>query len=624
MDVLLIAGSLTLPVYLGRQLSNVVVSHPTTFQPQATTTSSLEKKPFPRITSAVPRVPLALLVSTVLSFFLLSLSILEAVPSSWRMVLRAPLLPTAYRIVFGILAMAVFIIFPFVAGAQQQALLEQGWCRRNDSSSEDSSGLKKGRASHSWVRSCLFSMLLLLFRVLLGAFYCCYAVLPSLYRSHRKEKGPLLVTSSADLARKESNVSNTESTSNSSRSPRFQLHTRFLGGFLGCFLVLCILCVLGPWVVKTTPSTPTLTVAVSWLTAVGLLLSACINGFGSVSMPHSCLAGFYLEPIRPEAISKAQEEIQLAENSLQARKDQLSSLSGGGLVIPQATSNNIPRGMSFSEMGEDVVLRRKNLKTEIEFLETLVAEMKDEAEDMQQMQALAANARTPLGRCKLWLGLIFSLVLIVRLFSALLFLWNHKDGKHHQKTTGSDPITMILLWLVGHDYVTQQDYNTLSQFISCVLTAILSVSQLRTFLRTMDLVNRKLRHFYQHVPCCLSNGSGSCASTSSSSSGHVSSLYENFLACLMVCYFLSCIVLTKLMLPPDYRAAFSHALGGAETDSVLKIRSYSLNLTFTLSATVTTFILGIFLGIQRQNTIRHLSVWKSANTMDHSTTITEP
>eukprot|EP00527_Entomoneis_sp_CCMP2396_P003062 CAMPEP_0198154018 /NCGR_PEP_ID=MMETSP1443-20131203/66850_1 /TAXON_ID=186043 /ORGANISM="Entomoneis sp., Strain CCMP2396" /LENGTH=465 /DNA_ID=CAMNT_0043820585 /DNA_START=646 /DNA_END=2043 /DNA_ORIENTATION=- len=421
------------------------------------------------------------------------------------------------------------------------------------------------------------------------------------------------------------------------RIPRL---STFIGGFLGILAIFCGLGILGPWVVRTTDATPLLTVSVSWLTAAGLLISACINGFGSVSLPHSCLAGLYLQPIRPESIAKAEKEIVKAETSLQDRKDQLNGVKG--LLLAPATGAMSTEGSlaknckisSFSDLGEDIALRRKKLQTEIDFLETLVAEMKDEATEMKEAQIMAISARTPMGRFKSWLGVVFSIVLLVRLFSAFTFVWKHDHGGMHsggaEKSSGkSDAITTILLWLVGHDYARQQDYNALSQLISVILTAILSFSQVRTFWRIVHAVDRKLQ-----LACCtsISNSSNSNIpktppdiSTSlgskqqmSKDAGSSSSLYTYLLACLMGCYFLSCLVLTKLMLPKDSRAAFANALGDdshlGDGKRMFRIRSYAVNLTFALSATVTVFVLGIVLGIQRQNTVRHLSIWTSAST----------
>jgi hypothetical protein len=73
----------------------------------------------------------------------------------------------------------------------------------------------------------------------------------------------------------------------------------------------------------------------------------------------------------------------------------------------------------------------------------------------------------------------------------------------------------------------------------------------------------------------------------------------------MGCYFIAAVVLTKLMLPLKYRAGYSAALG--EAHSAVHIRLESLNAIFVASALVSGLILGMRVGIQRQNTQRYLS-----------------
>jgi hypothetical protein len=76
---------------------------------------------------------------------------------------------------------------------------------------------------------------------------------------------------------------------------------------LGCtfgLLAVAPITSLAPLVIESHPTTATvLSTAVSWIYALGIIVSAILNGFGSVSMPHNCLAGLYLEPIHPDAIA---------------------------------------------------------------------------------------------------------------------------------------------------------------------------------------------------------------------------------------------------------------------------------------------------------------------------------
>jgi hypothetical protein len=122
----------------------------------------------------------------------------------------------------------------------------------------------------------------------------------------------------------------------------------------------------------------------------------------------------------------------------------------------------------------------------------------------------------------------------------------------------------------------------------------------RTFLRSATAVNRRLDHFFQ--TCYCKNGT-KVDTSPEEQFPFATKLHAHVLGSLMGCYFLACIVLTKMMLPVEYRAEFSAALGGTE---VFQIRTDAINAAFSLSAIVSTVTLGMLLGIQRQNTHRHI------------------
>jgi len=279
---------------------------------------------------------------------------------------------------------------------------------------------------------------------------------------------------------------------------------------------------------------------------------------------------------------------------------------------------------------------------EVEFLETLCDELTEEIQEMHHAQETATKARTPMGRMKGWLGVLFSIILVVRLASAVSDIYktyysspssNGGSDDVSSPTTiiqrRTDPITSALLWLMGHHLVSHEDYNTLSQCISLLMTALLSFSQLRMFLRTVAALNRRFAQAFQvctkrrknthHLPTLAaavspsssttslkapeSTASSPPSNTSNSNNNNVSRVYSHMLGSLMGCYFLSCVVLTKRLLPPEYRSGFSAALGGTE----YSVHSAVVNTTFCISAMLSASILGLLFGIQQQNTRRHAS-----------------
>ena len=340
-----------------------------------------------------------------------------------------------------------------------------------------------------------------------------------------------------------------------------------------------------------------LSVIVSWLCAVGLLLSSTLNGFGSVSLPYTCLAGIFLEPIRPEILSKAELELGNTTKSMETKITELcsDSFKTSAMGDSSVTRRRTAVGkIAFTDFNSDESLRRKQvLQGEIEFLDTLIEELKEDILEMKYAQEQAINARTIWGKIRSYVGFLFSIVLLVRLYTSIMNVIQESIGPQPER---GDPITTGLLWLTGHHLVSTQDYTTLSQGISLLLTALLSLSQIRTFLRTVAIVNRRVMVIYRK--CCLQRprlSEGVFVETSHHR------IHSRVLAAVTGCYFLSCVVLTKMNLPLQYRASFAGALGGME----YSIRTPVVNLVFCVSAGISAMVLSLLFGIQRQNLKRY-------------------
>lgn len=225
-------------------------------------------------------------------------------------------------------------------------------------------------------------------------------------------------------------------------------------------------------------------------------------------------------------------------------------------------------------------------------------------EEIKYSQSMAAAARSRTGRIKSWVGMVFSIILLVRLLNAGFSIWRSSTSWNADNTTHkmsrNDVVTTALLWLTGRDYLSQKRYMMLSQMVSLGLTAILSFSQVRMFLRTVTVVNRRLSSFWKKCWC----GAAGIAGTGNlgSSGGGSVSFHSQVIAGFLGCYSLACIVLIKMMLPTEFSDSFSAALG--ESD-IFIIHAGMVNLVFFSSAIISTTILGMLLGIQRQNNLRH-------------------
>jgi hypothetical protein len=584
-------------------------------------------------------------IALCLSLCLFSLSVLEATPSTWLLILTKETATTenasnqehahhflsitnAYRFLLWNLSLFVLIVFPCLVGTQIVGRIL--FRIRSASATVDPDEQKKrtfdAQRKNAWWVNLGYKLLLLIFRgIRLVVIYPCTSLLRRVYGSFCiRGDEPVLVMTQKDVRQQCTN----------NRIALFigsSLYRQSLifGSFLGITATLATLRMIAPLVFhKTTTDASILAEPVSYMCAVGILLSALLNGFGSVSMPHSCLAGLYLEPVHPDAIAKAEIELQQAKTSLEnsiAQMDTAGEIhipSGGqagtwmrSAPKPSKSFTDVQSGLrtfsrsvpkpspSFSELGDSLTKRKQSLQSEVDFLGTLVSEMTQDVAEMRYSQAMATNARTTVGRIRSCVGVVFSVVLLIRLSSVAISIWTpglrDNSSSIEIRPAQGDPVTTALLWLMGKNLVTPQYYNALSQFISLLLTAFLSFSQVRTFLKMVTAFNRRIDHLFQTCYCKSEKKEDTLPGEKLLFN---TKLHTHVLASLLGCYFLACIVLTTKILPVEYRAEFSAALGGKE---VFQIRTYAVNAAFALSAVVSTVILGMLLGIQRQNTNRY-------------------
>lgn len=628
--------------------------------------------------SAGPLVTLSL----ALSLSLFALACLEAAPASWLalwwMQSEAGI-AAAYGTVFWIMAAVVVVFIPSCCGTQILAQRAYALDQSVDHEERKKLSFKPViKAGHEhWALRFLYKLVSVLSRVVVYSVYYVliapiyYAVISPLNQMlchRRKEKGssvlPMTNKNNHNTDRRETPeeprsaagtwTGSCFSTSTLKRASPFVLFLRdasfrrftILGSLGGTLLVCAVLAAVTPFVVETSSNSP-LVRSVSWLCATGILLSAVLNGFGSVSLPYSCLAGLFLQPVHPDAIANAEIELEQARASLKDRRQEMKNLTV--TVLPASSSSNrslrssssfsskwsLRRVMGgvgrhrFSDWGDEVSQRKQQLQVEIDFVEALIDEMAQDVEEMRYSQQVSARARTTEGRIRSWIGVVFSVVLLVRLSSAVSSVWHQYHFGFVEHRSGADPITRILLWLLGHRFVSQGDLHTLSQFISLLLTAFLSFSQLRNFLRTATKLHRRVGNLYRRCYCkpkCIAtrsplSSSDSTPNSSPSKQQQQSTVFEmtsiaseylfsHLVAALMCCYCLACVVLTKMMLPFEYRTGFSAALGVVEqhgTGEIFSIRTYAVNFLFSMTALLSAVVLVVLLGIMRTNARRYES-----------------
>jgi len=546
------------------------------------------------ITSKVPSVKVAL----GLSLALFSLTILEATPSSFLVVLghdnddsrKYLTITTAYGWLLWILSFLILVALPSAAGARLVLSLER---RRVD----DIDDQKYHSHMNHWILRYIGRGLRMLLAIPLIFIRVMFNMCQRRIMSRRKAE-PVLVMSKGGITDGGSRHAGPQSTP--ARTKEHEWRSFTVGGICGVMTVIMVLWSLGSLMIQS-PSSKLLPTMVSWLCAVGLLLSSVLNGFGSVSLPHSCLVGLYLEPIGPDVIVRAQVELEKASTALADKRNELTltlsssfSSSSDLTSIKRRTWAGSTNKKGLTEYGEEESQRRQKVQRDIEFLESLVDELTEDIADMRYSKFIGEQARTPMGKIRFYLGFVFSLILLIRLGTSFASIWRPPSEATTRRT---DPITTALLWLTGH-HLVRVDYNALSQFVSLLLTAFLSMSQVRMFLRTMSALNRRLLGVYRKCQCKTRR-----QNTNRLPQEGTQQSYADLLAALMGCYFLSCIVMTKRILPLEYRASFSRAMG----DNEFVVQTAVANSAFCASAVISAVVLGMLFGIQRQNTKRHVT-----------------
>ena len=348
---------------------------------------------------------------------------------------------------------------------------------------------------------------------------------------------------------------------------------------------------------------------VSILCSLGMIIASILNGFGCASLPHSNLVGLFLKPTPLSVISKVEDDLKYAVKRLEETRWMLSDVTTHQQSSSSTSSSSSSiRPYGVSKVSATDTQRIAQLQNEILFLENLVDDMNDDIDEMKQSQSLALDARTSWGRVRGMLGVIFSIVLVIRVLVAansFMVIFERKvvdEGDVKSFNSTRDPLTSLLVWMVGRNIVTTEQYDMFRQATSLILAGILSLSQVNAFFRVIGALGRRLSRIcgasFPMKKCIpLKNGGGTAQSTSGNNSNNVALLLSSF---IMGCYFLACVTVVKMNLPIEYRSSFSNAVG-LDFD----FNTTLLNMIFFTSACVTAVILGSLFGIQRNNVERY-------------------
>jgi hypothetical protein len=566
-------------------------------------------------------------VSLLISLLLFSLGIIEALPSSWLMFLnnhaqkghamlppardpsseiRGFALSSAYRFLLWIDCVFIAVIVPGALGAvlimrfiPRGSKEDGGKARRHK---RDCSRVGGGIIRALCIAQSLTEFITSIILIVCG--FLVKVVRKSVGKGPNHPRGLPTTTSESIISCTSGNTKVSDATQYSKRGLVF-------GSILGLSCSFLSLRALGRFVNEIDnemENTIALKRVVAQICALGVIISSVLGAFGSVSMPYTCLMGFFLPHISDHSIKALQKELQSLSQSLaELQSRRILSLPGPGLPSPVATSASASRGRGLSYFRKSCSsLSRAHLSSgiqvdeyqaaamreEIDFLQNLHADISEELFEMRQMQIQSKRSRTPLGRIRGFFGIIFSVVLLVRVG---MIAFGPRAGDNYER---SDPITIGLSVLLGFSMIDEVEYNTLQQLSSLFLSAFLSVSQVNMFLRTLGTLDRRVWCLWRS---CRNDfvvrdwREKQCQFTSATSW---------LLSGIMGSFFLSCLVLIKKSVPRDYRASFSSALKGSGDFS---FDARITNSVFTFSALFSAATLGILFGIRRKTSKFHLT-----------------
>lgn len=349
------------------------------------------------------------------------------------------------------------------------------------------------------------------------------------------------------------------------------------------------------------------------ITSLGLLLSCIVNGFCSVSFPHSIIIGMYHKPISDEYIFKAQNEIDHISTIIQEKK-RLQYINNNSNNNTNTDNNN---GM--------IVLSK-----EINYLEELLIETYNDIQEMKLIQSIVCKTNKitkKYERMYKLFGSILSFILLLRLLYSLSII---TSGINNKRKVFVDPITKFLIICLSNNIVTIDQYFIYSQSISLVLSLFLIVSQTTSFINIIRLIVKRFFSYYLCSICSMSSHSTVVASTTTSlpsSSMHeqvndisnsllpfttnkttpnatdmMHQLSDDILCTCLGSYFLSCVIVLKLSIPNTYsNIFFSSFTTTASTTMPFQLNVYTMQSVFIISSIITIFLLGIIHRIHVSN-----------------------
>lgn len=268
---------------------------------------------------------------------------------------------------------------------------------------------------------------------------------------------------------------------------------------------------------------------ISRIGVFGVVGMATLSGFGAVNSPYKHLS-IFIRKYSDREIESLEERLLQTLNMIVAKKKRIA-------LLHKKKSNDSSwsfrviwkRGVWKSLFGDSSGLAEKrNLENEIISLEEFSRELFIDITDMQTDKERLNFSTTMSGRIYFLLGYVFSAYCIVKMAVCTFNIIFSRDPKN-------DPVTRAfeILFLLFNIEVP----NFWAQLISFLLVGVLVFNSVRGFLITIGKI-------FHHVSTTLSSNS-----------------LVLLLGQTMGMYFISSVLLMRMMLPPEYRETVTMVLG---------------------------------------------------------------
>ncbi|GAX79959.1 hypothetical protein CEUSTIGMA_g7398.t1 [Chlamydomonas eustigma] len=227
--------------------------------------------------------------------------------------------------------------------------------------------------------------------------------------------------------------------------------------------------------------------AVSRVGVLGTWMIAILSGYATVSVPYSYLS-LFVRPVEAFEVLAMEDQLKQTQSMCdekrkriqQARAEVLRLQSSGGSSGSSGALENMVKGIFSWGAPTTPHGMLRALESDLSTLEGLSRALQMELADLKAERNRAIESRTLMGHLKNMLGYGMSLYCVFRMYSSLKSLIWGED-------LASDPVGFFLslaLKRMSHGELVL-DVQVVSQYLTLVFIAAISVMSLRAFLRSL-------------------------------------------------------------------------------------------------------------------------------------------